>query len=130
MVPHARTSARPFVLRARSTAALALRTGTTAHWATHWLPTLVLNGIGVGLALPTLNNAAAHALPAERFGVGTAINNTFRQLGAVLGVSIFTAVLGSPAAGDLLGGYHRVWWVLAAVPAVSAVLYTVAHRSD
>ncbi|WP_067357053.1 MFS transporter [Streptomyces noursei] len=91
---------------------------------------LVLNGIGVGLALSTLNNAAAHALPAERFGVGTAIDNTFRQLGAVLGVSIFTAVLGSPAAGDLLGGYHRVWWVLAAVPAVSAVLYTVAHRSD
>ncbi|MFJ9613867.1 MFS transporter [Streptomyces noursei] len=112
------------------TAALALRTGTTAHWATHWLPTLVLNGIGVGLALSTLHNAAAHALPAERFGVGTAINNTFRQLGAVLGVSIFTAVLGSPAAGDLLGGYHRVWWVLAAVPAVSAVLYTMVHRRD
>ncbi|SHM78344.1 MULTISPECIES: MFS transporter [Streptomyces] len=112
------------------TAALALRTGTTAHWATHWLPTLILNGIGVGLALSTLNNAAARALPAERFGVGTAINNTFRQLGAVLGVSIFTAVLGTPAAGDLLGGYHRVWWVLAAVPAVSAVLYTMAHREQ
>ncbi|WEB45346.1 MFS transporter [Streptomyces yunnanensis] len=112
------------------TAALALRTGTTAHWATHWLPTLILNGIGVGLALSTLNNAAAHALPAERFGVGTAINNTFRQLGAVLGVSIFTAVLGTPAAGDLLGSYHRVWWVLAAFPAVSAVLYTVAHREQ
>ncbi|MEU6083474.1 MFS transporter [Streptomyces sp. NPDC047108] len=115
---------------ATGAAVLALRTGSSPHWAAHWLPTLVLNGIGVGLALSTLNSAAAKALPPERFGVGIAINNSFRQLGALLGVSLFVAVLGTPASDTILGGYHRVWWVLSTVPVISAVAYLATHRES
>ncbi|MGW2921448.1 MFS transporter [Streptomyces angustmyceticus] len=115
---------------ATGAAALALRTGTSPHWAAHWLPTLLLNGIGVGLALSTLNSAAAKALPPERFGVGTAINNSFRQLGALLGVSVFVAVLGTPTGRTILGDYHRVWWFLAAVVLISAVTYLALHRGS
>ncbi|WP_079258171.1 MFS transporter [Streptomyces malaysiensis] len=115
---------------AAGAAALALRTGASPHWAAHWLPTLVLNGIGVGLALSTLNSAAAKALPPERFGVGTAINNSFRQLGALLGVSVFVAVLGTPTSATILGDYHRVWWVLAVIPVISAGTYLATHREQ
>lgn len=88
----------------------------------------MLNGIGVGLALSTLNSAAAKALPSERFGVGTAIDNSFRRLGALHGVSLFVAVLGTPTSATILGDYHRVWWVLAVIPVISARTYLATHR--
>jgi MFS family permease len=113
---------------AAGSALLAARAGVEPNWVAHWLPSVVLNGIGVGLALSTLNGAVAAALPPARFGVGTAVNNSFRQLGALLGVSLFTAVLGTPAAGSVAGAYHRVWWVLAAVTTASVLGYCVLHR--
>lgn len=109
--------------------AVLLAAGLTesANWLGGWLPTLVLNGIGVGLALSAANSAAADSLPEDRFGVGIAVNNSFRQFGGVLGVSLLVAVLGS---GGGLGGYQLVWWLLASVTVVSAGLYVVLHRDQ
>jgi EmrB/QacA subfamily drug resistance transporter len=119
---------------------LAVRAGGDANWTARWLPSVVLNGIGVGLALSTLNSAAARALPADRFGVGSAVNNSFRQFGALLGVSLFVAVLGTPATATATAtatagspttaDYHRVWWVLALITTCSAVVYAFTHRED
>jgi hypothetical protein len=41
--------------------------------------------------------AAVAGLPPERFGVGGAVNETARQIGAVLGVALLVAVLGTRA---------------------------------
>lgn len=106
---------------------LATRVDASQNWFADWLPTLVLNGIGVGLALSTVNSAAAVSLPEDRFGVGIAVNNSFRQFGGVLGVSLLVAVLGAEGG---LGAYQRVWWLLASVTAVSAVMYVVLHREE
>ncbi|RZQ64602.1 DHA2 family efflux MFS transporter permease subunit [Amycolatopsis suaedae] len=106
---------------------LAVRTDATPDWVAHWLPSLVINGVGIGLALSALNSAAAEALPAERFGVGVAVNNCFRQLGALAGVSLFVAVLGTPDAAGMVAAYHRVWLVLASIAVVSAGLFWFAH---
>ncbi len=115
---------------AAGSALLAVRTGGSANWVSHWMPSVVLNGIGVGLALSTLNSAVARALPVDRFGVGSAVNNSFRQFGAMLGVSVYVAVLGTPSVAGALAAYHRVWWVLAAITTSSAAVYAFAHRED
>jgi EmrB/QacA subfamily drug resistance transporter len=81
---------------------------------TLWLPSLLLTGIGVGLTLPTLSSAAVHGLAPSRFAVGSAVNQTVRQLGAVLGVALVIALLGSPSPAELLDAFHRVFWLLAA----------------
>ncbi len=112
---------------AAGAALLATRVNDSPDWLADWLPTLVLNGIGVGLALSAANSAAADSLPEDRFGVGIAVNNSFRQFGGVLGVSLLVAVLG--ASGGL-GAYQRVWWLLAAITLVSAVLYLALHRDE
>lgn len=104
---------------------LATRLGPDSAWLAVWLPTLVLNGVGVGLALSTVNSAAAASLPEDRFGVGIAVNNSFRQFGGVLGVSLLVAALGSAAD---LGAYRLAWWLLASVTVASAVLYVAWHR--
>ena len=53
-------------------------------------------GVGVALTFPVLSAAAVAGLPPERFGVGGAVNQTARQMGAVLGVALLVSILGTP----------------------------------
>jgi len=69
---------------ALAAATFALTIGPSAHWTTHWLPPALLTGAAIGLTLPVQSGAAVASLPPTRFGLGSAINASFRQLGAVL----------------------------------------------
>jgi EmrB/QacA subfamily drug resistance transporter len=68
--------------------------GEQSAYLTHWLPGLVLSGIGVGLVLPSLAAAAVNRLPANQYAVGSAVNQATRQIGSVMGVAITVLVLG------------------------------------
>ncbi|MDJ0371140.1 MFS transporter [Streptomyces sp. H10-C2] len=112
-------------------ASFALLVGNSPHWATHWLPCTLLIGLGIGLTLPVQSGAAVAALPAARYGIGSAINSSFRQLGAVLGISLFVAVLGTPTPASALNDFRHTWWVFAAVGLASgAVLLLPQLRRD
>lgn len=65
-----------------------------------WLPYGIVGGTGIGLGLPALIGATAAGLPPTRFATGMALATTARQLGAVLGVALLVAVLGSPSPDD------------------------------
>lgn len=85
------------------------RVGLHPDYLADWLPAALLSGAGVGLTLPTLGSAAAAALPPERFGAGSAVASTARQIGTVLGVSLLIALLGTPGPGGALAAFDRVW---------------------
>jgi EmrB/QacA subfamily drug resistance transporter len=68
--------------------------GAQASYLTHWLPGLVMSGIGVGLVLPSLSAAAVNRLPADQYAVGSAVNQATRQIGSVMGVAITVLLLG------------------------------------
>lgn len=105
-------------------AAYALGIGSSPHWTTHWLPAALLTGVAIGLTLPVQSGAAVASLPAARFGLGSAINASFRQLGAVLGVSVFVALVGdtrTAAAAE----YHRIWWVFGGIGLASGLVLLV-----
>jgi EmrB/QacA subfamily drug resistance transporter len=68
--------------------------GAQPAYLTHWLPGLVLSGIGVGLVLPSLSGAAVNRLPADQYAVGSAVNQATRQIGGVLGVAVTVLLLG------------------------------------
>jgi EmrB/QacA subfamily drug resistance transporter len=59
--------------------------------------TMFVAGVGVGMALVPVTSAALGTVPAEHSGMAASANNTFRELGAVVGV----AVLGSIVNGQL-----------------------------
>jgi len=107
------------VLWACGLAYYAVMTSGHAQWATHWLPGGLVMGAGIGMTLPVQSSAAVQALPPARFGLGSAINASFRQLGAVLGISLFVAVLGTPGPGRVLGAFHDVWWMFAVMGLVA-----------
>lgn len=68
--------------------------GMEPQYLTHWLPSQILTGIGVGMTLPSLSGAAVASLPPQQFGVGSAVNQAIRQFGSVLGVALTVVLVG------------------------------------
>ncbi|WP_197378039.1 MFS transporter [Ralstonia pseudosolanacearum] len=63
-------------------------------YLTHWLPGMLLSGVGVGMVMPSLSGAAVSRLPANHYAVGGAINQAIRQIGSVMGVALTVLLLG------------------------------------
>jgi EmrB/QacA subfamily drug resistance transporter len=108
-------------LFALGAASCALRMEVEPAYASVLLPAWCVGGAGVGLTLSSLSSAAAAALPPARFATGTAVYTMFRQLGAVLGVAILVALLGTPAPADALAAFQHGWWFIAASAAAAAL---------
>jgi EmrB/QacA subfamily drug resistance transporter len=105
-------------------AGLALLIGGSPDWAARWLPVTLLIGLGIGLTLPVQSGAAVATLSPPRLALGSAVSSSFRQLGAVLGVSLFAALLGAATGPAEVHAYHRIWLVFAALSLASgAVLF-------
>ncbi|MEV0465044.1 MFS transporter [Nocardia tengchongensis] len=82
---------------------------------------LLVTGVGVTLALPTLSGAITGSLPQALAGVGAGLQATTREFGSALGVAVIgtvaTARFASALPEDLrAGGAHTVAQVLAAAP--------------
>lgn len=102
---------------------VAFRLTLEPSYASVVLPAMLVGGSGVGLALPTILSAATADLPAERSATGSAVVNMSRQVGAVLGIAVFVAVLGSPVGPDeALDAFAAAWGVIAAVAVLAAVV--------
>lgn len=74
---------------------------------------LVVAGIGVGMALPTLMATSTSDLPPHVLATGSGVVNMFRQIGLAIGVAVLVAVLGDLA--DPLGAFRRAWWITTAI---------------
>jgi NTE family protein len=91
------------------------RVGPDPAWAAEWLPATILTGAGIGLTFPALASAAVASLPPARFGVGSAVNAAARQIGAVLGIALLVAVLGTPAPAEAPAAFDEAWGFIAAI---------------
>ena len=100
-------------------ASYATLVGSTPAYVSEWLPATVLTGIGIGLTFPVLSAAAVSELPAERFAVGSAVNQTARQVGGALGVAVLVALLGDHASGPAALHLFDHLWVFAACAAAT-----------
>ena len=97
-------------------------------YLTHLLPAQLLGGAGVGLTIPSLLGSGSSSLTPGRFGTGSGILNTARQVGTVLGVAGLVAILSRVSPADPVAAYrHGLILVIAffaAAGAVSAILLT------
>jgi EmrB/QacA subfamily drug resistance transporter len=78
----------------------------TAYWGPV-VVSMLLIAVGLGLATAPATEAIMGSLPREKAGVGSAVNDTTRELGGTLGVavmgSVFSSVYG-PKIAELLQG--------------------------
>ncbi|MGO9754131.1 MAG: MFS transporter [Solirubrobacteraceae bacterium] len=86
---------------------LSMRGLTVASNWTALLPGFIIAGAGIGLTNPALASTAVGVVPAQRAGMASGINNTFRQVGIATGIavlgSIFQSVIASTLAPRLSG---------------------------
>lgn len=83
---------------------------------------MIFNGLGVGLAFPTLMGVGTQTLPPSSFATGSGVINMLRQAAMAVGVAIFVAIVGSPATPvDRLAAFQLGWWVMAAITAMTLV---------
>ncbi|MFJ1575132.1 MFS transporter [Streptomyces sp. NPDC088182] len=118
--PRARLVVDRFGARAVCTAGMLLVAAGLAAFALFgtdtpvWVLCLVFFVQGTGMAhiMPPVTVAVMQALPREKAGSGSAINNTFRQVGGALGIAVLGSVLSATYRGGIEG--H-----LGAVPAAA-----------
>ena len=94
----------------------------TPAYLTHWLPGTLIVGLGVGLTFPVLSAAAVSSLPPHRFAVGSAVNQTARQIGGALGIAVLVMLIGDPAGpAEAVNRFHHLW-IFAAITALASGL--------
>jgi MFS family permease len=64
----------------------------TPSYLLHYLPWMLITGAGVGLSISTLSSSATAFLKPAQFAMGSALNNTFRQVGTALGAALSLAI--------------------------------------
>ena len=107
-----------------------LRMGPVPDYAAAMLPGQLLTGLGVGLILPSLSGVVGTVLPPSRWGAGSSMVNTARQIGTVLGTAVLIAVFaGTPD----LAGFGRGWLLIlatAAATCLGGLLIAARRRTD
>ncbi|MBV8619197.1 MAG: MFS transporter [Curvibacter sp.] len=121
----ARFGHRPFLvggalIYACSSLWLLLVPGPDPAYLSHWLPGLLLSGLGVGMVLPSLTGAAVSGLPASHYAVGSAVNQATRQIGSVMGVALTVLLIGH--SGLVRGDFRPVYATHIALALLTAVL--------
>jgi len=101
---------------------LAASTGPHAAYVSDMLPWQIVSGFGIGLSFSAWGSAAVAELAPSRFATGSAIIGALRQIGAVLGIAVLVAVIGTPVASDPVGPFHEAWLLIAATGTVAGLL--------
>jgi EmrB/QacA subfamily drug resistance transporter len=79
--------------------------------------------IGIACFIPVNSAAAVAELPPLRLSIGGAVNNTFRQVGAVIGVALLVAILGSPTSiPELVDAHENGWLMISILSLLTAVI--------
>jgi ABC-type uncharacterized transport system permease subunit len=121
----ARIGFRPVLLAGAAAFAGALvwwatRVGIHPAYVSEWLPATLVGGLGIGLTFPVLSAAAVSSLPADRFAVGSAVNQT------AVGIAILVVILGTQSTPVAALAHFRHLWVYCASMAVLCGLACVA----
>ncbi len=131
----ARIGFRPVLVAGAACFAAALgwyasRVGLHPSYFAQWLPATLVAGLGIGLTFPVLSAAAVSSLQAERFAVGSAVNQTARQVGGALGVALLVVILGAPRTPVAALTDFRHLWLYAAAMAMACGVISVALKRE
>ena len=103
---------------------------------TYWdlLPAMLVGGVGMALTMTPSAAAAIRSVPVDKSGVGSAVLNSFRQVGGSLGIAVIGAIIAHEIGGRrtpeaFVDGFTRALEVAAVIALVGAVVAAVLVRS-
>jgi EmrB/QacA subfamily drug resistance transporter len=94
------------------------RLGATPDYVGGLLAGQLFTGAGVGLVMPSLSGVVGLVLPPAKWGAGSSMINTARQIGIVLGTAVVVLIYG--ATPDL-DAFRRGWIFVGAAALASAL---------
>jgi predicted MFS family arabinose efflux permease len=102
------------------------------------LPSMVLLGLGAGLAFPSMMMLAMSGATPEDSGLASGLVNTTLQVGGAIGLAVLATLAssrtdnltadGEPLASALTSGYHLAFWIGMALIAVAVAVAAVVLR--
>ena len=107
------------ILAAAGLGLLTMSDATTGYLTL--LPAVLLWGVGLAFLIPAVVSAAVSAVPADRAGLASAVNNTTRQAAGAIGIAAFGAIASAPGSPGFLAGFHTVAVIGAGLLAAAAV---------
>jgi predicted MFS family arabinose efflux permease len=105
---------------------LFLRIGDSFSYASIFLPTMLLIGVGFGLSFPAFNMQATAGIANEEQGLASGLVNTSLQVGGAIGLAVTTAVISANSGGAtqgqaLLDGFKPAIEVVTAISAIGLI---------
>jgi EmrB/QacA subfamily drug resistance transporter len=102
------------------------RMGPRPDYAGAQLPGQLFTGAGVGLVMPSLSGVVGLVLPPDKWGAGSSMINTARQIGTVLGTAVLVVIYGAAPGLDTF----RYGWLFLTFAALAASLagWAIAAR--
>ena len=101
---------------------IAWATQTMTFWA--FCTGLVLQGMGHGLALPSLNSAVANSVPERDLGIASAGTRLMGGIGTAFGITVMTIVYGGNNVSSTFASAYLVGAGFAAISLLAAWLMT------
>jgi EmrB/QacA subfamily drug resistance transporter len=93
---------------------------------------LIIAGVGISMAIPTMPTAALDAVPPADLGTASGVQNTLQRFGAVFGVAIVTAVFsasgGLGSASGVIAGVRPALTTSAGLSLLGALAALAARR--
>jgi EmrB/QacA subfamily drug resistance transporter len=107
--------------------------------SSYWmiLPALIVAGLGMSMTMTPTTAAVMGSVPVDKAGVGSAVLNSFRQVGGSLGIAVIGAIVTSqiavsPQSPDyaeqFVSGMHAGFHVSAAMAFIGALIAVAAVR--
>jgi EmrB/QacA subfamily drug resistance transporter len=98
------------------------------------LPAMLIGGVGMALTMTPSAAAAIRSVPVDKSGVGSAVLNSFRQVGGSIGIAVMGAIVAHEVGGRrspeaFVDGFTRALEVAAGIALVGAVVAAVLVRS-
>ena len=90
---------------------------------------LVLQGVGNGVARPSLTATLTNAVEEKDVGIASASNRMLHQIGASFGIAVLTAVYGGSRAGTAFARAHVVGAVFGILSVIAAAFVVDRRRA-
>jgi EmrB/QacA subfamily drug resistance transporter len=111
------------------------------NYLMHYLPWMLITGVGVGCSMSTISSSASAFLPPARFAMGSALNTTARQIGSALGAALAGSLAApamknfviamktnQPLTRGLLSSYYNAWRVMSAIYIFAVIIMIDLYR--
>jgi EmrB/QacA subfamily drug resistance transporter len=103
--------------------------------ATFWnlLPAMIIGGFGMAMTMTPSAAAAVRSVPVAKSGVGSAVLNSFRQVGGSVGIALMGAIVAQSVGSQrtpeaFVHGFQNALQVAAGIAFLGAVVATVLVR--